>query len=76
MQIEIKSGWIEIEGYSIQTSKVGPGGAHPKNWGFSASKDGKRWTKREDFTDAEGHMNAALRSKYLAVSKKRNLSIL
>ena len=30
LQIEIKSGWIEIEGYSIQTSNLAAGSAHPK----------------------------------------------
>ena len=70
LQVEIKSGWIEVDGYSIQTSRCGKGCANPKNWGFTASKDGNKWTSREDYTDTNGEMNGALASKYVPVRNK------
>ena len=70
VQIEIKSWWIDIEGYSIQTSKCGPACSNPKNWGFSASKDGNKWTVREDYVDENKEMKDSCRSKYLPVKRK------
>lgn len=70
LQIEITNGYIEIEGYSIQTSNCGANCANPKNWGFSSSKDGIKWTLREDQADTNDQMNGALKSRYIPVKSK------
>ena len=56
---------MKLEGYSIQTSYFNAGGAHPKNWAFSASKDGVIWTKNESHVDTNNYMNQAYQSKYV-----------
>ena len=61
--------YIKLEGYSIQTSyyKPGSGVCHPKNWGFDASNDGKKWEHQVNITD-DGTMNKALASRYIGWS--------
>ena len=61
--------YINLEGYSIQTTNFNPasGVCHPKNWGFDASNDGKKWEHQANITD-DGTMNKALASRYIGWS--------
>ena len=57
---------IKLEGYSIQTSNIGPSSTtcHPKNWGFDASNDNRTWNHQVNITD-DGTMNEALATRYI-----------
>ena len=67
--VYLKNYYINLEGYSIQTSNISPasGICHPKNWGFDASNDGKKWEHQANITD-DGTMNKALASRYVGWS--------
>ena len=66
--VYLKNYYINLEGYSIQTSNFNfKGACHPKNWGFDASNDGKKWVHQANITD-DGTMNKSLASRYIGWS--------
>ena len=67
LQIDLKGYYMTLDAYSIQTSNLSPGNAHPKHWGFEASFDGISYSKRLDYVDEEGQMNSNSRIIILPV---------
>ena len=64
--VYLKNYYIKLDGYSIQTTNFTPqvGICHPKNWGFDASNNNRKWEHQVNITD-DGSMNKRLASRYI-----------
>ena len=67
IQIDLQGYYVTLEAYAIQTSNLGAGSAHPRDWSFSASYDKVSWSQQFQYIDEDQQMNNNLRKLVIPV---------